>query len=202
MKYPEFHRAFSTVVLGGMLLSCEERATLPKMPFLHERETPGVSYFDPIPGETWRYRVEKEIPIGTPLSPADATRKVGSNDTAQLIEFEQIRRCQGTRELSNPARVLTVITISENGKLLGEELYQITPGGIFSWGWVPAPLGPQRAQLLDQGVAFAKTNMLPGHRWAVAACRCPLRGGGGMRVDGAEPKADIVQRVLPLLLCA
>lgn len=169
MRKPVFKWLRLALLLGATLMTygCKEKrspnlqeALLPK-----RANVPGVPYFSPIPGEIWKYRIEKQIPLRVPLSPADASHYTESTDTAQLITFEQTRRCNGKRNLGNGKPVLTAIAISENGKLLGEELYQINENGILSWGWIPAHLKAEEAQLLEKGVPLAKASMRPGQYW-------------------------------------
>ncbi len=124
-----------------------------------------VAYFTPMPGEVWKYRIHKEIPIELRLSKADASLRPQRTDTAHLITFEQVRTCTGEREINRLGKKLTTIAISENGKTLGEELYQIGPEGILSWGWIPARIDEEDAPLLDEGVAIASPSMEPGQSW-------------------------------------
>lgn len=169
MRRPVFKCPLLALLLGATLMtySCREK----RSPTLQGALSPkrvdllGVPYFSPIPGEIWKYRIEKKIPLRVPLSPADASHYTGSTDTAQLITFEQTRRCSGKRNLGNGKPVLTAIAIYEDGKLLGEELYQINRNGVFSWGWVPVHLKAEEAQLLEKGVPLAKASMRPGQYW-------------------------------------
>ena len=126
---------------------------------------PQIAYFTPVPGEVWKYRVHKEIPIELRLSEADASLRPQRTDNAHLITFEQVRTCTGKREISRLGKNLTTIAISENGKTLGEELYQIGPEGILSWGWIPANVTEEDAPLLDEGVTIASPSMEPGQSW-------------------------------------
>jgi len=126
---------------------------------------PGAAYFSPRPGEVWKYRVQKEIPIGLRLAKNDAARRPQRTDNAHLITFEQVRTCTGTRVLENTDKSLTGISISENGEKLGEELYQIGPEGLLSWGWVPANMKDKDVKLLPEGVPIATTGMQPGESW-------------------------------------
>lgn len=130
-----------------------------------EQKDPPVAYFTPDPGEVWKYKVQKEIPIEFRLSEADAALRPQRTDTAHLITFEQVRTCTGNRKIEALGKTLTTIAISENGKVMGEELYQIGPGGILSWGWVPANVKDEEAHLLEEGVAIATSDMQPGQAW-------------------------------------
>ena len=129
------------------------------------QDTSGVAYFTPLAGEVWKYRIQKEIPIELRLSEADASLRPQRTDTAHLITFEQVRTCTGEREIDRLGKKLTTIAISENGKTLGEELYQIGPKGILSWGWIPAQVEEEDAPLLDEGVTIASPSMEPGQSW-------------------------------------
>ncbi len=130
-----------------------------------EQKPPPVAYFAPLPGEVWKYKVQKEIPIEFRLSEADAALRPQRTDTAHLITFEQIRTCTGKRQIEALGKTLTTIAISENGNVMGEELYQIGPGGVLSWGWVPANVKDEEAHLLEEGVAIATPDMQPGQTW-------------------------------------
>lgn len=169
MKEPTFKWLLLALLLGGLLMTygCREKRPPDLQGALSPQgiDIPGVPYFNPLPGEIWKYKVEKKIPLGVALSPADASHHTESTDAAQLITFEQTRRCTGKRNLRNGRPVLTAISISENGKLLGEELYQINENEVLSWGWIPAHLKAENAQLLEKGVPLAKTSMRPGQSW-------------------------------------
>lgn len=126
---------------------------------------PKQACFAPRPGEVWKYKVQKEIPIDLRLSKTDAARRPQRTDNAHLITFEQVRTCTGERVLEESGKSLTGITISENGKMLGEELYQISPEGILSWGWIPVHVKDEDVELLPEGVPIATPGMQPGETW-------------------------------------
>lgn len=167
MKRTHFQLLLPVFLIGGILVNCVEKTPSPRQQGLDLQETglQGTPYFSPQQGEVWRYRVEKEVPLGTTLSPVDASRYIESSDTAQLVTFVQTRHCKGERKFSDFPHMLTAIAISEDGKQLGEELYHIRPDEILSWGWVPAPLRAEEAQLLNEGVPLARAKMRPGQSW-------------------------------------
>lgn len=137
----------------------------------NSEETPAVeakSFFAPRPGETWKYKVQKEIPIELQLSELDASRHPEPTESGHLITFEQVRTCLGEREIEGLNEELTTIAITEDGKVLGEELYEISAVGIFSRGWIPAGVEDALANLLPEGVAIATANMQPGQQWQSA----------------------------------
>ena len=170
MKAFGFNSFNSGFLLGGTLMiyvGCEEKSASNEQEAvpLQEIVAEKIPYFSPLPGEVWKYRVEKAIPLGVPLSPADARRHTKSTDAAQLITFEQTRKCNGTRKFQSITPALTTIAILEEGKLLGEELYEIQMDGFLSWGWIPDDLKAEEAQLLNKGVPLAKASMRPGESW-------------------------------------
>ncbi len=114
---------------GGYLLALGGCGKTAGPDTTREQDGPEVAYFSPHPGETWKYKVQKEIPIELRLSEADAALRPQLTDTAHLITFEQIRTCTGEREIEALGKTLTTIAISENGKVMGEELYQLGPEG-------------------------------------------------------------------------
>ncbi|MBJ05710.1 MAG: hypothetical protein CMO40_01115 [Verrucomicrobiaceae bacterium] len=136
-----------------------------------EVNSPGVpgeaeaACFSPRRGEVWKYRVQKEIPVELRLSKSDAARRPQRTDNAHLITFEQVRTCTGTRVFEHTGRSLTGIAISEDGKKLGEELYQTGPEGLLSWGWIPADVKDEDVKLLPEGVPIATSGMQPGETW-------------------------------------
>ncbi|MEE3179305.1 MAG: hypothetical protein VX317_06455, partial [Verrucomicrobiota bacterium] len=150
---------------GGYLLALGGCGKTAGPDTTREQDGPEVAYFSPHPGETWKYKVQKEIPIELRLSEADAALRPQLTDTAHLITFEQIRTCTGEREIEALGKTLTTIAISENGKVMGEELYQLGPEGILSWGWIPANVKNGEAHLLEEGVAIATPDMQPGQTW-------------------------------------
>lgn len=150
---------------GGYLLALGGCGKTAGPDTTREQDGPEVAYFSPHPGETWKYKVQKEIPIELRLSEADAALRPQPTDTAHLITFEQIRTCTGEREIEALGKTLTTIAISENGKVMGEELYQLGPEGILSWGWIPANVKNGEAHLLEEGVAIATPDMQPGQTW-------------------------------------
>ena len=160
----------SGLLAGGILMinvGCREKTDSRQQEVLPFQQTEDntISYFNPVPGEIWKYRVEKAIPLGVSLSPADARRHTETTDVAQLITFEQTRRCNGKRNFQSVMPALTAIAIREDGELLGEELYEIHMDGVFSWGWIPDDMKADGAQLLENGVPLAKAPMRPGQSW-------------------------------------
>lgn len=161
---------FSSLLVGCALMmhaGCREETASRRLGVLPSQmiEDNAICYFSPVSGEIWKYRVEKAIPLGVSLSPADARRHTKSTDVAQLITFEQTRRCNGRRNFEGVTPALTAVAIMEDDKLLGEEFYEIHMDGVFSWGWIPDDMKADGAQLLEKGVPLAKAPMCPGQSW-------------------------------------
>ena len=75
MKAFGFNSLSSGFLLGGTLIisvGCEEKnASNEQEPVPFQKiVAEEIPYFSPLPGEVWKYRVEKAIPLGVPLSPA------------------------------------------------------------------------------------------------------------------------------------
>ncbi len=131
----------------------------------HETPRQGLEgFFDPRPGETWKYKVQREIPLEVELSEEDATRRPERTESGHLITFERVRTCTGTTKPKSADRTLTSIDITENGVHLGRELYDISSDGIFSKGWIGAgDAAPE--EFLERGIALANPKMQPGDTW-------------------------------------
>ena len=126
-------------------------------------------YFNPQNGETWKYKVQKEVPIEIALSVAEASRRPQRTESGHLITFERVRTCTGPRQLEGGAGTVTSMEILENGIRRGEELYDIGPKGIFSRGWLGHEQDKAGARvLLKDPVPIAMTKMQPGQVWTAS----------------------------------
>jgi len=121
-------------------------------------------FFNPKKGETWNYRVQKEIPLDVELSPDDKMLRPERTDSGYLITFERVRTCAGKKNYGATDRDLTAMDILENDELLGHELYDIGPNGVFFRGWMGADQ-KEPTDLLEKGVRLASPEMLAGQSW-------------------------------------
>lgn len=122
------------------------------------------NFFAPQPGESWVYRVEREIPHGVALSPEYQALQTEETVNGQLITFQRTRTCVGAFELAGVGKPLTIVDVRENEVLKGRELYDINEEGIFSRGWLSNEEEGSR-DVLSEGLAIARRPLQPGASW-------------------------------------
>lgn len=158
----------SPLLLALLLTSCGDRSTTSEQepPSDNEGTQGAKDFFQPVKGEVWRYRVQKEIPLQVKLTKEDQARHPERTESGYLFTFDRTRTCNGTRLANQVGEELTSMEVFEAGERKGEELYDINERGVYTKAWIPHGMdADQPGILLKEGVVLATPNLQPGQVW-------------------------------------
>lgn len=155
-----------TILTATLCLACacismsvaQENSEIPR------RKQGLANFFEPRPGETWSYKVERRLPRNARLSAEDEARNPSFSPAGYRVEFVRKRLCIGMRQPDGTDERLTCFDLFEDGVLKERELYEIGPEGLFGRGWARTDHGRDRT-VLTEPIPIAFPRMEAGKSW-------------------------------------
>lgn len=164
---------FLPALLCAALLGCGEepsqaefKPSPKKSKTVEQHQGQGLpGFFNPRAGETWTYKVLRDVPPDTVLNDDDQLASTDLPGGGYRFTLERKRVCLGVQTPPESDIELTAFDLSEDGIPNGREFLDISADGMIARGWKPAGKLDLKLQLLTPGVLLASPQMSGGQVW-------------------------------------